>query len=343
MALHLVTGYAGTEHITSADQGAYNMATFAEGEFVFDRGNKFAATVVSNNVVSIADGEAMMQGRFIKMIAGTSEDVTIENGTQGMNRNDLICIRYEKNTSTGVETASFVVKKGTETSSTPTDPEYTTGDITDGQDLVNEMPMYRVVLNGLNIASIAELFVIKAAFADKPVELIFEQVNATTITTSLVLSYNPQYFSFSIGDWEFIKRKYKLLQFVLMRCDSSGKYFRDNYDSLKKEWIVFPDIIGDISSIYYINDEFLESFSGGYSTRIGNDLDLISPKVKGYYTFRCFITSRGTVECWTQLLPFMRNRAGTVETTSANTVLVSNSLTVQNTYYHKLSVYGMPR
>ena len=162
MALHLVTGYAGTEHITSADQGAYNMATFAEGEFVFDRGNKFAATVVSNNVVSIADGEAMMQGRFIKMIAGTSEDVTIENGTQGMNRNDLICIRYEKNASTGVETASFVVKKGTETSSTPTDPEYTTGDITDGQDLVNEMPMYRCTLNGLNL-SITTLFTIKTA------------------------------------------------------------------------------------------------------------------------------------------------------------------------------------
>lgn len=159
--LHLVTGYAGEEHITSADEGAFNMATFGAGENVMDRGNKFAATVVSNNLITISDGEALMQGRFIKMIMGTTEEVNIENGTQGMNRNDLICLRYEKNSSTGVETASLVVKKGTETSGAPTDPAYTTGDITDGSDLVNEMPLYRVTLNGLNIASVKALFSIR--------------------------------------------------------------------------------------------------------------------------------------------------------------------------------------
>ena len=166
MALHLITGYAGEEHITSADQGAYNMGTFGDGEFVLDRGNKFEATVVSNNLITIADGEALMQGRFIKMIMGTSEEVTIENGSQGMNRKDLICIRYEKNSSTGIETASFVVKKGTESSSTPADPAYTTGDITDGQDLVNEMPLYRINLEGLNITSIDTLFSVKVSMVD---------------------------------------------------------------------------------------------------------------------------------------------------------------------------------
>ena len=157
MALHLVTGYAGTEHITSADQGAYNMGTFGEGEYVLDRGNKFEATVVSNNLITLADGEALMQGRFIKMISGTTEEVPIENGTQEMNRNDLICIRYEKNSTTSIESASIVVKKGTETSGTPADPEYVTGEITDGNDLVNEMPLYRVQLQGLNIASVTAL------------------------------------------------------------------------------------------------------------------------------------------------------------------------------------------
>ena len=90
MALHLITGYAGKEHITSQDQGAYNIATFGDGNFVLDRGQKFKYTVKSNNVINIADGEAMLQGRFIKMPSGTSEDVTIENGAAGNNRNDLI-------------------------------------------------------------------------------------------------------------------------------------------------------------------------------------------------------------------------------------------------------------
>ena len=166
MSLHLITGYAGEEHITSADQGAYNMGTYGEGEFVLDRGNKFEASVVSNNSISIADGEALMQGRFIKLAAGTTESVSIDNGTQGMNRRDLICIHYEKDSGTGVETASFVVKKGTETSSTPTDPSYTTGDITDGSDLINEMPLYRVNISGLNISSLDTMFSLKVSMVD---------------------------------------------------------------------------------------------------------------------------------------------------------------------------------
>ena len=158
MALHLITGYAGTEHITSADQGAYNMGTFGEGEFVLDRGSKFAATVASNNSITIADGEALMQGRFIKLPVGTTESVSIDNGSSGMKRKDLIVLRYTKDSNTGVETAAFAVKKGTPSSSTPSDPSITTGNITDGTDLVNEMKLYRVNIDGLNITAVDTLF-----------------------------------------------------------------------------------------------------------------------------------------------------------------------------------------
>ena len=161
MALHLITGYAGQEHVTSADQGAYNMGTYGEGEFVLDRGNKLAATVASNNSITIADGEAMMQGRFIKLPVGTTESVAIDNGTSGMKRKDLIVLRYTKDANTGVETVAFAVKKGTPSSGTPSDPSVTTGDITDGNDLVNEMKLYRVNLDGINIASLDTLFSVK--------------------------------------------------------------------------------------------------------------------------------------------------------------------------------------
>ena len=158
MALHLITGYAGQEHITSADQGAYNMATYGDGQFVCERGSKFAVTIASNNSLTIADGEAMMQGRYIKLPIGTTESVTIDNGSSGMKRKDLICIRYTKDSGTGVESAAFVVIKGTPAASNPSDPSYTEGDITDGNDLVNDFPLYRVNLDGLNIDSIDTLF-----------------------------------------------------------------------------------------------------------------------------------------------------------------------------------------
>lgn len=165
MALHLITGYAGMEHITSADQGAYNSATFGSGEFVLDRGQKFAYTILSNNAIQIADGEAMMQGRFIKMSSGTTEELTITNGTQGKKRNDLICIRYEKSAADSTESTKFVVVKGEDADSNPADPEYTHGSITDGDDTVNEMPLYRVSLDGININSVTPLFSVKVSMS----------------------------------------------------------------------------------------------------------------------------------------------------------------------------------
>ena len=63
--MHLVTGYANKEHIKSADQGSFNAAMLGEGEFVLERGNKFASTIISNNIVRIKDGDILMQGRHI--------------------------------------------------------------------------------------------------------------------------------------------------------------------------------------------------------------------------------------------------------------------------------------
>ena len=114
MALHLVIGYAGAEHIQSQDTGSFNIAAFGGGQYVLDHGNKFAATLLAGNTVRISDGDMLMQGRHIRLAAGTTEEVGIDSGTAGMLRNDLICARYTKNSSTGVEEASFVVIKGTE-------------------------------------------------------------------------------------------------------------------------------------------------------------------------------------------------------------------------------------
>lgn len=166
MALHLITGYAGTEHITSADQGAYNMGTFGSGEFVLNRGSKFAATVVSNNSITIANGEAMMQGRYIKLPLGTTESVSIDNGTSGMKRKDLIVLRYSKNGDTGVESVALAVIKGTPAASNPSDPSHTTGTITDGTDSTNDMLLYRVNIDGLTINSLDTLFSVKTSMVD---------------------------------------------------------------------------------------------------------------------------------------------------------------------------------
>lgn len=164
MALHLVTGYEGAEHIQSFDQGSFNIAAFGGGQFVLDHGNKFAATLLAGNTVRISDGDLLMQGRHMRLAAGTTEEVTVDSGTAGKMRNDLVCARYTRNSSTGVELGSFVVIKGTEVTSNPQDPAYNTGTITDGNDLINDFPLYRVSLNGTTAALSEPLFTVKCSF-----------------------------------------------------------------------------------------------------------------------------------------------------------------------------------
>lgn len=156
--LHLVTGYAGEEHVTSSDEGSLNAALMGEGQFVMERGNQFAASIISNNKVRVADGDILMQGRHIRLKENTYVDLNFDNGAQGYKRNDLIVVRYTKDSTTDKEEANLVVIKGTPSETTPSDPEYISGDIIHEHALENDMLLYRVPFDGLNIQPIVSLF-----------------------------------------------------------------------------------------------------------------------------------------------------------------------------------------
>lgn len=158
MGTHLITGYAGREHITAADQGAYNAGTIGAGKYVLSTGNQFAAEVVSNNLIKIRDGDLMDQGRHVNIEFNDYEEVPIDNGIQGMKRNDLIVIRYTRSVETNIEKAEMTVLKGISRDEA-IDPDYVTGDILNG-DEADDFPLYRVKLNGLNIEAVEPLFTV---------------------------------------------------------------------------------------------------------------------------------------------------------------------------------------
>jgi len=155
--VHLITGYAGEEHIQSADQGSFNASFFGTGQYVMEAGNQMEASITSNNNVRILDGDILMMGRHIRIPSNTYEDVNITTGTAGVNRNDLIVMEYSKDAGTGVETAQLKVIVGTETEGTATDPAYTSGDILAG-DTLNQMPLYSVRIEGVVLADVVPLF-----------------------------------------------------------------------------------------------------------------------------------------------------------------------------------------
>lgn len=156
--LHLVTGYAGAPHVSSSDQGSLYEALIRGGQFVLDAGAKFSASIVSNNQVRVNDGELMMQGRHVKLTPGAYVDLTVDNGTQGYSRTDLIVARYTKAADTGIEECSLVVIKGTPAGSKPSDPEYTTGIINAEGALQHDFPLYRVSISGLVLEGLTGLF-----------------------------------------------------------------------------------------------------------------------------------------------------------------------------------------
>lgn len=154
MSLHLVTGHKGTAHVTAEDHGALNAAIFGDVEAILETGRQMEASAITPNIVRIYDGDLIMQGRHIRIVADTYEDVAIENGTVDKNRNDLIVVRYTKEAETGIEGVAFAVIKGTETSGTASDPAYTKGDILSEACLLHEMPLYRVCIEGINVVGV---------------------------------------------------------------------------------------------------------------------------------------------------------------------------------------------
>ncbi len=155
--MKLITGHSGQNHITSNDDASLRAALIGAGEYVLDKGSKFAYQISTNNLIVLSGGEAVFQGRHCRTDTDDRENCVIENGTQGQIRHDLICIKYTQ--TAGTESSEIAVVKGTP-GPTGTDPVYVTGDISDGA-TEHYMPLYRVVLNGLNIESVAPLYQVR--------------------------------------------------------------------------------------------------------------------------------------------------------------------------------------
>lgn len=145
MAFEIVDGMTGAKHISSDDLAALNTATVGKADCVLKYGNDFALTMASANSATLGTGVGMVGGKRFWNQAATS--LTIQSGTQGQKRNDLVVARYAK-TSAGIESITPVVVKGTPTTGTPADPATT----------ANDLKLWRVPLNGITVGTPVKLF-----------------------------------------------------------------------------------------------------------------------------------------------------------------------------------------
>ena len=149
MTVELIDGRAGKPHIGGDDLGNFKAGFVGIEGYVLETENKLAATLESANKLTINTGAAIMPttGRHVRITS--PETVTIQSGTQGQKRNDLVVLRTATSSdNTTVETASIVVIKGTPTTGTPTDPSINNGDL----------KLYRLSLDGISVENPVPLF-----------------------------------------------------------------------------------------------------------------------------------------------------------------------------------------
>lgn len=152
MALELVTSYQGYDHVT-ADQIADFQRGLLGDSCILPVGNKMEVNIQTANQLTVSDGVAIFDGREIYIPYGTKENVAITSGTQGMLRNDIVCMQYNRDESSGVEGIGFETIAGMPVASDPQDPAYSNLDIRTGV-FMSQKPFCRVRLNGTAIEGI---------------------------------------------------------------------------------------------------------------------------------------------------------------------------------------------
>ena len=159
MALDIVYGYQGKDHVKASQLARLLSGTIGEGRYVLGTQNKMAASMQTANKVRIQTGDLVMDGRYITNEA--YQDLTVDSGQSGYKRNDLVGVQYTRASGSdadhAVETVSLVMKKGTQTTGTATDPSYTAGDISAG-DASAFYPLWRLPINGLTVGTPVKLF-----------------------------------------------------------------------------------------------------------------------------------------------------------------------------------------
>lgn len=188
--MELVTGKAGTPHVSSADDGQRIAGEIGNGSYILDTGSRLAVSLVDSNTVRFSKGDMIVQGRHIRLAA--PEDVKVASGTQGKKRTDYICVHYKRDVTgsrpTLVETCEWKVLQGTPgTNSTP--PSVPNGSILNGDADVT-VPIARVDFDGLTT---------KNPWMTIPVVMSLSIVGDTLYNTKVLYHAGGWYVAYKAG------------------------------------------------------------------------------------------------------------------------------------------------
>ncbi len=177
---YLITGYWGEPHVTAENDRGINAAMFGTGRFVLPVGEQFKAEYIGNNTVRVYDGKLMDNGAAAGIPVGEYVDLLISNAGQGMKRNDLIVFQYAQDASTLIESGTFVVIQGEETTGTASDPALEQEDLLSGTATFDQFALWRVAVSGTTISAPVQVFDVYQGGGGNSMELLWENASPTS-------------------------------------------------------------------------------------------------------------------------------------------------------------------
>lgn len=154
--MEIVSGRTGKPHVTSQQFRQIIEGIVGDGSCILPSGENLEPELVSNNSLKIRSGMMCHHGNVSSVKIGTYDEVELTNGSQGMKRIDLVVNRYTRNEEDNTEKNEWIVIMGTPAESNPTVPEYTKGNLQEG-DLVDDCPAFEVHFDGINITEVTKM------------------------------------------------------------------------------------------------------------------------------------------------------------------------------------------
>lgn len=168
--MEIITGKTGQQHVFAQDDAEIYKQILGSGDYVLPTGSKLNATVLSPTKVRIADGSVISQGRLAKIRPADGADtLTIDAGTVGFKRVDVIVAEYSINENR-IEQMITKVVKGTPTANIYKTPSLITGNIDNGD--VHQVPLWEVRLDGINFDSLVDR---RTVLTNTAVDVFYEQ------------------------------------------------------------------------------------------------------------------------------------------------------------------------
>ena len=210
--MELVTGHAGSNHISAADMASMYRGILTDDDCVLASGDKLSCTMLDSNTAEIGTGDCFIQAHHCRV--DVAEQLTVESGSAGYKRNDLVVIRYTLGDG-NVQDVYLTVVKGTATVGTPSDPTLTEGDI-DGGAVLAEFALWRIPIDGITVGTPVRVMPCVDTLQDQ-VDTLRESVSLNVIEMN-----ETKGFGYVTGSAKTVQLQFPLPVYGMTNVSASG-------------------------------------------------------------------------------------------------------------------------